>query len=63
MKPDDPDLFEWAESRPTGQVIDIVSLLLMRAWRDGLRPVQRRAGDLIDLPPRPQPLNPKRKIA
>jgi hypothetical protein len=49
--------------RVADNVIDIVSLLMMRAWWDRLKPIQHRAGELVDLPPRPTPDTPTRRIA
>ena len=49
--------------RVSGNVIDIVSLLMLQAWRDRNKPIARHDGDLIEMPPRPQPDKPTRRIA
>lgn len=58
MKPDD-----LRHCRFAGNVIDIVSLLMLQAWRDRNKPIAHREGDLIVLPPRLDPNTPTRRIA
>lgn len=63
MNEEQPDLFTWAETRQSAEVINFIPYVVRQIVRQRRQARIERTGDLIDMPPRPQPDIPKRRIA
>lgn len=53
MTPHQLDLFAWAASRPTAEVVDFIPHVIRQIYRQRGQPRVDRDGDLVTFPPVP----------
>ncbi len=47
------DLFAWAASRPTAEVVDFIPYVIRQIYRQRGQPRVERGGELVTFPPAP----------
>ena len=53
MKPQQLDLFAWADSRPSAEIVNFIPHVIRQIYRQRGQPRVERDGRLIDFPPTP----------
>lgn len=53
MKPQQLDLFAWADSRPSAEIVDFIPHVVRQIYRQRGQPRVERGGELVTFPPAP----------